>query len=343
MAGARRRNCDQILNYMMYTSDSDDSSSSDSDDDNDLLFFETCFATTRELGTRINLQDISEDDCEKMFRFEKYDIPRLRDALKMPDRLAYPNRLSDLTPIFARTEYELSLIFNTILDDIYERFNYLLTSIDLVWLDPDLFSRVIHAKGAPLDQCWGFIDGTPRPIARPIRNQKIMYSGHKRIHCLKFQSVQAPNGLIENMFGPIEGSRHDAFMLGISGLQEKLRQLTKPDGEPYVIYGDPAYGLSYNILAPYRGNNLSDAQKVFNRDMSRVRVNVEWGFGKISQIFAYLDFKTNLKVLLQPIGIYYLIGALLTNCHTCLYGSLTSSFFNLEPPVLETYLSNYIN
>ena len=50
---------------MMYTSDSDDSSSSDSDDDIDLLFFETCFATTRELGTRINLQDISEDTMRK--------------------------------------------------------------------------------------------------------------------------------------------------------------------------------------------------------------------------------------------------------------------------------------
>jgi hypothetical protein len=70
------------------------------------------------------------------------------------------------------------------------------------------------------------------------------------------------------MFGPIDGSRHNTFMLGVSGLQEKLRQLTKPDGEPYVIYGAPAYGLSYNILAPYRGNNLSDDQKVFNRDMS---------------------------------------------------------------------------
>jgi hypothetical protein len=84
----------------------------------------------------------------------------------------------------------------------------------------------------------------------------------------QFQSIQSPNGLIANMFGPIEGSRHNAFMLGVSGLQEKLRQLTKPDGEPYVIYGDPAYGLSYNILAPYWGNNLSDDQKVFNRDMS---------------------------------------------------------------------------
>lgn len=145
------------------------------------------------------------------------------------------------------------------------------------------------------------------------------------------------------MFGPIEGSRHDAFMLGVSGLMEKLRRITKPDGEPYVIYGDPAYGLNINILAPFKGNNLNAREKAFNRDMSRVRVSVEWGFGKLSQIFAYLDFKKNLKLLLQPVGKYYLVGGILINCHTCLYGSVTSSFFNLDPPSLEVYLSNRID
>ena len=73
------------------------------------------------------------------------------------------------------------------MDDIYDRFAHLIQSLDLVWLDPELFSRVIHDKGAPLEQCWGFIDGTTRPIARPSHNQRIMFSGHKRTHCLKFQ------------------------------------------------------------------------------------------------------------------------------------------------------------
>ena len=68
------------------------------------------------------------------------------------------------------------------MDDIYERFNHLLTSLDLVWLDPEMFSLAVV-----LHQCWGFIDGTPRCIARPIRNRRIMFSEHKRTHCLKFQ------------------------------------------------------------------------------------------------------------------------------------------------------------
>jgi len=59
--------------------------------------------------------------------------------------------------------------------------------LDLVWLDTESFAAAVHAKGAPLRQCFGFIDGTVRPIARPTVNQRIMYSGHKRVHCLKFQ------------------------------------------------------------------------------------------------------------------------------------------------------------
>ena len=63
----------------------------------------------------------------------------------------------------------------------------LLSSLNHVWLDPQHFANAIHSKGAPLKQCWGFIVGTVRPISRPIRNQKIMFSGHKRVHCIKFQ------------------------------------------------------------------------------------------------------------------------------------------------------------
>ena len=65
------------------------------------------------------------------------------------------------------------------------------------------YADVKHAKGAPLENCFGFIDGTVRPIARPNQHQRIVYNGHKRVHSLKFQSVALPNGLIGNMFGPV--------------------------------------------------------------------------------------------------------------------------------------------
>lgn len=103
--------------------------------------------------------------------------------------------------------------------------------------------------------------------------------------------MHAPNGLIAHLFGPIEGRRHDAFMLGESGLNHILQRFRKSDGEPYIIYGDPAYGITRNILATFRGARLTTDQQEFNSQMSKVRCSVEWGFGKIIQNFAYLDFK----------------------------------------------------
>ena len=109
------------------------------------------------------------------------------------------------------------------------------------------------------------------------------------------------------MFRPIEG-RHNAFMLAQSGLHEKLINITKLNGDPYVLYGDPAYGLAQNILIPFCSAELTVSQMQFNKRMNKVRISVEWGFGKISQLFAFLDFKKNMKVLLQPVGKYYLVG-----------------------------------
>ena len=44
------------------------------------------------------------------------------------------------------------------------------------------YADVIQAKGASLNNCFGFIDGTVRPISRPGQHQRIVYSGHKRAH-----------------------------------------------------------------------------------------------------------------------------------------------------------------
>jgi hypothetical protein len=67
-------------------------------------------------------------------------------------------------------------------------------------------------------------------------------------------------------------------------------------------------------------------------------MSVEWGFGKITGLWSFLDFQRNLKVLLSPVGAYYIVGALLTNCHTCLNGSQTSVYYGCNPPSLEEYL-----
>ena len=130
-------------------------------------------------------------------------------------------------------------------DLIFNQFNHLLRDLDQPWLAPACLQRyanAVHAKGAALDSCWGFIDGTVRPICRPKRNQRVVYKGHKRVYALKFQSVVAPNGMIANLFGPVEGRRHDSALLAMSGLLNQLEERSfSPNGQALCIYGDPAY------------------------------------------------------------------------------------------------------
>ena len=77
------------------------------------------------------------------------------------------------------------------------------------------YANAIHAAGAALDNCWGFVDGTVRPICRPGEHQRVVYNGHKRVHAIKFQSVVAPNGLVENLYGPIGRIFSFAFILTV--------------------------------------------------------------------------------------------------------------------------------
>ena len=105
-----------------------------------------------------------------------------------------------------------------------------------------LYANAIHNKGAALDNCWGFVDGTVRPICRPKRNQRDVFNGHKRVRALKYQSVVAPNGLIANLFGPVEGKRYESRMLTMCGLLEKLQEHSySSTGELLCLHGDPAY------------------------------------------------------------------------------------------------------
>lgn len=313
---------------------------------------------------RFDLDLLENDECIAEFRFFKEDILSLRNILQFPERFvcyngtnvssleglciflkryAYPCRYSDLIFRFARPVPELCIIANHVMNFIYERWSFLLFDLNQPWLSPanlQRFSDAISNKGAPLENCWGFVDGTVRPICRPGEHQRIMYNGHKKVHSIKFQSVVAPNGIIANMYGPVEGRRHDSGMLGDSGLLNQLEQFAhNPDGNILCIYGDPAYPLRPQLLGPYKGARITPLQAQFNETMSQVRISVEWIFGDIINYFKFLDFKKGLKVHLSSVGKMYIVCSLMHNARACLYGNTTSKYFGLEPLELEGYFT----
>ncbi|XP_028418307.1 uncharacterized protein LOC114543582 [Dendronephthya gigantea] len=258
-------------------------------------------------------------------------------------RFAYPCRYGDMITLFGRPVPEICMITNHVLNYIYETHHHRITEWNNGLLSPDLlevYATSIHQKGAPLQNCFGFIDGTVRPICRPRQNQRLVYNGHKKVHSLKFQSVVVPNGMIANLYGPVEGKRHDAGMLAESGLLQTLEaQAFSTRGDPMCLYGDPAYPLRVHLQAPFRQGNLTNQMQMSNTNMSATRVSVEWLFGDIINYFKFLDFKKNLKIGLSSVGKMYVVCSLLRNALTCMYGNQTAEYFGLEPPTLEEYFA----
>ena len=154
------------------------------------------------------------------FRFAERKYSTLSEALQLPHKtvccqetvanniealcislksLSCPCRLSDMAEILQKF-----VIFNYMLDHIYSKFNQLLSSWNQDILQPNklaLYCNVIHWKGALLQKCFGFVDGTVLRISRPKINQNIVYNGHKRVHGIKFQSLAVPKDItLYNIF-----------------------------------------------------------------------------------------------------------------------------------------------
>ena len=124
------------------------------------------------------------------------------------------------------------------------------------------YTAAIRQRDAPIQNCWGFIDGTLRKIARPIYQQEAVYNGWKRYHCLKYQAIVTPDGLISHLYGPVPGIQHDSLLWQESGMQQVIEQYCNThEGIPMQIYGDPAYkAISLHILSPFDGSSITRQQ-----------------------------------------------------------------------------------
>jgi hypothetical protein len=189
--------------------------------------------------------------------------------------------------VFSEFEKKISAAMITFVDALYEVALPYLSNPAMFQHCFNLYSKLIFDKCNAANMIWGFIDGTHRKICSPIRFQRAAYSGHKRCHCVKFQSVVTPDGLIAFLYGPIPGARHDSFMLAESGLLTQLSQImprNQPGVDVYALYGDPAYPQSRYINGGFCNPGPNSLEAQWNTAMSEVCIFIEWGLKEITQV-----------------------------------------------------------
>ncbi|KAF7336520.1 DDE Tnp4 domain-containing protein [Mycena sanguinolenta] len=320
------------------------------------------------------LYSLRRPDCVWRFRMTADELVELAEALRIPDPFKTTHRYSfsaveALCLLCARFRsagemYLLAMLYDRSQTAISECINELVELLDDTWehllgcdqehlLHPDRlreYTTAIHNRGAPLMSIFAFIDCTIRRICHPTWYQRQAYNGHKKFHSLKFQALMLPNGIIGHLYGPVEGQRNDNFLLTESALLDALAQFAHQedvdDDTPierryFQIFGDPAYGVGPHIMSPFsRAGVRTPDEQEWNAQMSAVRIEVEHGFGIVANLWPFLNAGWKMQLYSSPVGRYYRVGVLLTNCLNCLHANQVAQYFDCLPPDLEDYLHN---
>lgn len=315
-------------------------------------------------GFSFALNDLSDTQCRERFRFDHRGIKLLVILLQMPaviivpshrdrvsavealllvcERMASPKRWSDLTMVYNRHVSALSRIFNYMMHVLSRGAKrFILMATQLLPERVSYYADGFTMRGVPESfPIFCVIDVKKVAICRPSTNQRAMYSGHTKFHCFKYQTLEAPDGLIIHCHAAADGRRGDGGILQDSNLIPFLRSYDAING--YYVFGDSAYPTNDVMISMYRGQNLPDWAAAFNRLMAKVRVSVEWGYNQVRTNFAYVDWRKQLKIELMSVEAIWHLGVFLSNCLTCHNGgNQISDFFYRTPPTLEEYLQPF--
>ncbi|KAI8338809.1 hypothetical protein EDC96DRAFT_450051 [Choanephora cucurbitarum] len=115
----------------------------------------------------------------------------------------------------------------------------------------------------------------------------------------------------------------------------------------YAFNGVAAYGRHECIAKPITNRSRArriDAAIRVNRQMSELRVAVEWEFGHTSTLFAHVHYQPKMKLQQNRVGPTYRIATFFKNVHVCINrGNQTSKYFSVDPPIVEEYIRSCLN
>ena len=306
--------------------------------------------------------------CDKMFvslfRFERDEVELIISALQLPSviisehrdraptfevfclmcmKYAFPTRFCQMIREYGRSASSMSRLIKQLRSTLYDLYSHPFRHpAPLTPQECACFASAIRkVSGHPV--VVGFIDGTVREICRPSLLQGAFYTGKDRVHALKYQAINTPDGIIRNLAGPYPGARHDQFMLKESKALDWIASFPRQQGTnwPHVIYADCGYSkVDCRIEVPYHDAELNVLHAAYNDKMSSSRISVEWAFGGILKYWGALRYVPSQQVLSgQKIGQIYFVAALLTNMLNCVRPNQTSQYFKCEPPSLQAYLA----
>ena len=193
------------------------------------------------------------------------------------------------------------------------------------------------------DVCF-IIDGTHRAQSRPASKngqdrQREYYNGWLHKHCLGYQAVVAPDGLIASIAGPYPGSKNDHQKLALSNFVATFTAQCPG----HKVLADAGYTFNpagVMVRAPPGAPFPPGAPwALYSKALASTREAVEWPFGHVSSAFPFLDDRSQMKTCTVVAGVYR-AAVLLNNCLLCCgHGNRqVPQYFGCEPPRLADYL-----
>ena len=287
-------------------------------------------------------------------------------------RMHRPTCLADACwkELFGMNYSRVSTCFRLFITHLCRNWQYLLTDNLDFWRPylphcAEAIRRKMGSLGCEFPQVnqpcgfrvFGFIDntmfGTCRPGGGPSRDgpnaprndpliQRAWYNGWKKIHGLKFQTVDLPNGMCFHVFGPVSLRHNDLYTLFHSNINDLVAGVQIGDLLQFVIYGDSAYVpvMGTHIKARHNNNPNNPRQILENASMVSCREAVEWDYGDAVTAFAMIDFNKGLKMRGMPVGNMCMGAMLLRNAYVTMNSCNAGHFFDLEPPTFEEWVAN---
>lgn len=133
----------------------------------------------------------------------------------------------------------------------------------------------------------GLIDCSQIPIIAPSRDVEYMFVNRKKFHSINTQAICDADAIYMDIVAKWPGSHHDSFILNTSAISDRFAE--GEFGDKSWLIGDSGYGLKSWLMTPINKPRPTDAEKEFNKSLTKTRCVVERSFGILKSRWRILD------------------------------------------------------